>query len=145
MTVTLNQLSDFKYTVLEGTYFLEFGSVTEGLNITDTWHKMTGVISDSSATITIEAVSPAPIGDNFRYRIESPHELISGKNQPRFNLVIQNNKKGISTLFAFIGSDDHDFYKEYAGSFIAISELQEIYFTVENNTFKFYYQPITQD
>lgn len=144
MTVTLNQLSDFKYKVVEGEYFLELGAGFEDINITNVWHKMTGSISESSATLTIDVVNPAPTENNFRYRIESPYELIDNKNQPFFNLVIQNNKKKSPTLYAFIGSEDEEITRiSNANSFIAINDLAEIYFTVENNTFKFYYQPIT--
>lgn len=143
MTITLNQLSDLGYKLVGEAFFLEFGSAADDINITNVWYKMSGEISGSSATLIINSVSPTPVATNFRYRIESPFQVINGQeNQPLLNLVIQNDKQGVPTLYAFIGSDDMDMTRTYAGSFIAISDLNEIYFTVENGTFKFYYQPL---
>lgn len=139
MAVTLKNLSDFKYKKVGETFKLEFGGENSDLTISDKWHKLTGTLTETGATLTIEEVD-TPSGANFFTRIETDFHTVGNSNRPWYNLVAQNNTQGSQTLYAFIGNDDDDMQRtHYSGSFLEISNGFEVYFTVQNGTFKFYY------
>ena len=139
MTVTLQNLSDFKYKKIGETFKLEFGGETPDLTISNKWHKLTGSLTETGATLTIEEVE-TPSSAKFFTRLETDHHTVGTTNRPWYNLVAQNNTQGVQTLYAFIGNDDDDIERaHYSGSFLEISNGFDVYFTVKNGTFKFYY------